>query len=635
MMAESLAQGDNGPKAAPSSEPLNLHWGAAAVVLVCATYLLMWWDRFLSPTMGHELFFYNQFRHGRMPYRDYYFAGPPGNQVLAILVFSWLGERLTTYWLVSMAIRLAAVGCLFRWLARVYRPAGAALGSITAFVVASGDIADYPGFYNHLVLSYIVFGSYAASRILESPSASGRFGWGTVAGLFLSLNFLCKQTTGVVVTLAVLAIVSLAVARTQGIRQAIGALAAMLLGLAVPVLGVWLWLFGHGVFGRYVDQVFLTGPTSKGRLSNILARPVLLTLEYSELWTAAILGLLTLGGLFLLTRLGIQGRPGESDRRWPWELVAAGGGLLALSAGGMWYLLHLDSHTPLLAAVYFSLVGCLALGVAALGQISRGARDPVDWQRVLLAGVGFSCAYALSLSWPAWEPMAFPGLAVLVAVLFNAIPKSEARTPVLRPVLTVLCLVLLAVACWRKFSAPFSWGYWSEPPISAGRVSPSVAALQGLRLSPETAHFFDEVTRLIRANSDDGEAIFIYPHMQIFFALADRPPATYAFMHWYDVCPDSLAEQDAERLEQSPPAVMVCMEITAEENEMQERFYREGRPSGQRQLVAAMARLLPKYDLVGEFIAPKTRLPIKVWARRKAAAPKELGCNRSIAFARS
>src|SRR5262249_59726610 len=113
-----------------------------------------------------------------------------------------------------------------------------------------------------------------------------------------------------------------------------------------------------------------------------------------------------------------------------------------------------------------------------------------------------------------------------------------------------------------RFVFPARWGLGSEPPVLSGTVEPRTPGLAGFRLSPETAEFFDEVTRLIQEHTSPADPILVYPHMPILYGLADRPLATSAYMHWFDVCPDYLAVADAERLRRSPPRLMVVMELS-------------------------------------------------------------------------
>src|SRR5262249_25488946 len=139
--------------------------------------------------------------------------------------------------------------------------------------------------------------------------------------------------------------------------------------------------------------------------------------------------------------------------------------------------------------------------------------------------------------------------------------------------------------------------------------------LAGFQLSPSTAQFYDGVTKVICAHSKPDDTILVYPHMPMLYGLANRRPATFSYMHWLDVCPDHIAEQDAAAILEHPPAVIVYMEISPAVFAELEKDFRGGKPSGQRKLVAAVESLVQDYRLVATYTAPGENLPIKVWVR--------------------
>src|SRR5207245_3572221 len=120
-------------------------WGLVAVA-ACAVFMLQWWNRYLSPTVGGELFFVSATARGDLPYRDYFFPGQPGMVLTSVLISKWFGPRLIVFWALGVVLRLAAAGCLYWWLAKWFRPALAAAAVILTFIISSADIADFPAF---------------------------------------------------------------------------------------------------------------------------------------------------------------------------------------------------------------------------------------------------------------------------------------------------------------------------------------------------------------------------------------------------------------------------------------------------------------------------------------------------------
>jgi hypothetical protein len=219
------------------------------------------------------------------------------------------------------------------------------------------------------------------------------------------------------------------------------------------------------------------------------------------------------------------------------------------------------------------------------------------------------------VSWAAWEPMALPALAVVVAYLID-LPRRFDHAAWLRPATVILCMGLIVVGTWRKTAAPATWGAWAEPPVTEARFGSTRPELAGFRLSAGTRDFYDGVTEIIQRHSNPDEPILVFPFMPIFYGLADRQPATFAFQHWTDVCPEDIANADMDTLLKHPPAVMVIMELPDGAYAQQEQAYRAGQISAQRRMVAELDRMTCDYKLAGKFLAPGTNRPIKVWVRR-------------------
>lgn len=586
--------------------------------------MLQWWNRYLSPTVGGELFFVSATARGELPYRDYFFPGQPGMVLTSVLIAKLFGPRLIVFWALGVVLRLAAAACLYCWLAKWFRPAVAAGAVILTFIISSSDIADFPAFYNHQALAFGLFGAYCAMKALDARHG---YLWVFLGGLFLALNFWTKQTTGVIVDFAVLVAFAFAGFLLHGVRWSFTRTFVLTIGLALPVAAGLGWLYYEQLLPLYFDQVYFSGPASKGGLVASLLRPVSLTLENPALYWPALLALV---GLCVDLYERARGRFGLG----PWLRSIAYLGLafslalvmlkdVALSIYAsfqarelVWVGPYVDTRTLLLSCAYLALVGNLVAIAFVLGRVllRRGDRRIVDFG--LLAAVGFASAYSLSISWAAFETMTFPGLALLFALLFERIFAIDAERAS-RRIWVGVCVVLVVLAGWRKQVAPFTWGFLSEPPVAQGKVPVSEPALLGFHLSPDTARLFDEVPRLIRAHSREDDKILIYPHMPIFYALTDRRQVGVALAHWMDVCPDRIALHDAEAVRANPPAVIVSMEMSDEVYTAQEAQFRSGQSSGQRKMVETLAALTPQYNLVGEFQAPGQRFPIKVWAKQR------------------
>jgi len=581
----------------------------------------MWWNRYLSPTVGNELFIAQEFAHDRLPYRDYYYAVPPGFVLWSLAVTAVAGPHLIAFWLIGAIFRVAAMWVLYRWLLRVSQPWSATLAVITVCVTSAGDIADFVGWYNYQPFIWAIFAGFCLSKGLEAKS-SRHHGWVVLAGLLLGLNLLTKQTTGVIVGCVAGAAATYASWKLHGWRRARLDAAELAVMAILPYALALGWLWQHDALAAHFDQVYVKGPSSKGGLVSSLLRPILLTIlmhgtRMAALCAIAILSLV--GAIWASAQKQAKGMPGLN---LPSTLLFLCMLLMALFVGS-W---DFDSRFPMIVAIYTGMIGCLWVTFQAWQEAQRTPATAALMHRGLLGAIGFSASFAMSMSWPAFEPMLLPALAVCLALAFE-LPLPEAPRHQLRAVLFVTCLLLIVVGSWRKQHWPCTWGEWIEPPVFTATEEPETAGLEGFRLSPYTANFYDRVTQAIRAHSNADDHIFIYPHMPMLYGLADRRPTPFCPMHWMDVCPDYIAIEDARRILAEPPRVIVAMEFDDAIYEQGEILFRDGKRSGQRELVAAINQLLPRYVVVESFKAPGTNLPIKVWVRKtpsKEAAARQM-----------
>jgi hypothetical protein len=137
--------------------------------------------------------------------------------------------------------------------------------------------------------------------------------------------------------------------------------------------------------------------------------------------------------------------------------------------------------------------------------------------------------------------------------------------------------------------------------------------------------FVDSTVRIIQENSAPTDTIFTYPEFSIFYSLAHRMPATFSGSHNLDLFPDAFARKEAARLLAHPPAVI----IYGSESDIfligQEVLWRNGMPSGQRAILAAINSLKVRYRLAGKFQPYGRSGYWYVYVRPKDWPPSSLG----------
>ncbi len=602
----------NGTEILPPSLRVNLEeWlGAFAVLATTAFFLSLWWNRYLSPTFGGELFCAISSRFNFLPFRDFYVSSPPGSIWLIRALTTIGGDRLIVLWAFGALLRLVSAVGLYFWLCRIARPAFSSFVVVAAFVFASGDIADYPFFYNHISVDACLLGTWVLAAACYAKRHGHRLALALISGIFLGFACAVKQSVGIICLAVVIGTLSLVFWNRRETKGALPIIAGLAIGTCAIFAFTFFWLLDDGLFEVFWEQVFAKGPSSKGGLVLSLFRPIHLTFKMLSYAFAAAAAVLILAVWNLIHWSGRKKEPVQVSE-WYW--LAAVLAIVAIVVGSRIKGLPPNgSRLATLILCYVTLLGGFLMYVVFIARLLL-LRKPIDPNHALLAAVGFGSAYSLSISWPAFEVMIFPGLSYLLA---NSLQKANGRpiAACYRVVVIIICLFVIVSVTWRKYAFPQSWGRWNEPPIATSRVQPKLEALSGFLLSPYTADFFESVTEKIVAHSKPTDRIFVYPNMPIFYALSERMPVTRSLNHWVDTCPDYIAHLDAKKLSAEPPTVMVIHPDTPQDLSLEETFFRAGKPSAIREVLTAIQTILPKYDLIGTYPVPDHPTPVFVYS---------------------
>ncbi|MEZ4405370.1 MAG: hypothetical protein R3A52_02585 [Polyangiales bacterium] len=306
------------------------------------------------PTAGGELFWMSPFARDLLPYRDYFYQAPPGLVLIARALGAVFGAKLIAAYAFGVALAVTATALTYDLLARAHRPSAAALGAVSALVLASVDGADTPFYYNHLAVSFVVVGAWALVRCVDRDEAPP-LGLAALGGASLALAGGIKQTVmlGVVATAA--AVLALCAGRHDRRATLRVALAATAGAVAVALILVG-WMAAHGLIAAFLDQSLVRGPSAKGGLFTSLARPVSMALALPSSEPLTLLAWLCAGALFAWLRFGAS--PSLAARIEPWRPYLPAVGAVAAVALAAFVGWRLD-HVPLRYVTLF--VPALAL----------------------------------------------------------------------------------------------------------------------------------------------------------------------------------------------------------------------------------------------------------------------------------
>jgi len=584
--------------------PVALRHSMYFLSLFVLAAVLPWWNRYVGVTNDAWHYFYGgQILVGKVPYRDFYLFVPPLYPLKNALLIFLFGNRIIVPHLVGIAEIVVLVCVLMAWITRVL-PVFETMVGVTvaiALYILSASAETLGGLHQEAVFLPILAG-WMASVALRRRTLPFCVMTGVLAGLAL----LAKQTTGLAVLFGLGLLLPTLLWRCDGIRRAQHAFLSYVLGVAIPWIPVCSWLGAKGALGVFISDTFVRGSSSKGPLVDTLLRSIIMIARQPDLQAASLIAVTTLAAFFLLVNRAavieqLVETAGTRVAAFVWAAFAALACGFFLSR--FYSMRHPHTFVRILprdVLLFFGEFGCLVLFALSVRRFFGSSINEYQSQFVLLAGLGCALAYAMGCSWANYPGIVLPSLAFVIAYVLSRL-RADSRLRTVWVAAPVLCILVILQYSFLRLDTPFRWGGWQEPNVRLAVESLPESELAGFRASPESAGFITRVTQEIEANSRPGDAVLAYPDIPIFYVLAHRLPATFAYIHYIDVAPDFVDHADAERILRDPPAVIVYWEQTEEEVRAGEVTYRHGGRSGVRDMVAAIDALKPQYRILDTF----------------------------------
>jgi len=588
--------------------------------VVCLLFALLWWNRFLGVTNeGWHFFFAHQIVNGKIPYRDFYLFVPPLLQLEMAATIELFGEHL----IVSQVVGLIEAGILafvlYRWLARVFPTSDAFLASTTGIIICMANRTEELHALHMSAIFHTTLAGAVATLAVDARRVRTSYAfWG---GLLAGLAFLIKQTSGVAAVVSLPLMLALAARQFYGWKEAWRTFSAFTAGCAIPLVTVRVWLAANGALGAAVSDIFLRGPSSKGSALLMVSRFWIFLREDTYLRRHAYFAVLIFAAFLILCRKTIS-RFSQS------RFVATGGvsALATITIAGIlsgWALSYSPSvHLPGTfveltqhVAAFLAEIGSLVFFSLYLWLLVSNRLDRGQIQFFALAGFSCAVAFLSALSLPTSVGTIVPAFSFVLATLLTGLRNVRAAKFV-RPLAIFLSLLFVAQLSWQKCASPYYWRGWKEADIHRATITLKYPELRGYHVSPETAAFVTRVTDEIEARSSASEPIFVYPHIPIFYLLSHRQPESFAYVHFIDVAPEFVYATDAAILRKNPPAVIVLFKPTDQELRRDEIYYRSGRRTSQRDLLAAVAEIQTRCRFHDSIVLSDTGQTVEILALR-------------------
>ena len=571
-------------------------------------FLLSFFNRFAGLRSGDGEYTGGMaFLSGLLPYRDYFTSGPPLNVLKSALILKMFGHALIVTRWAAVLERLLIALVLLRWLVQMFRPWHALVASVVTMVVSAGDHTDPIASYNHDAILFAMIAGLTASLALEGGRERRTLSLALVSGASAALSLLTRQTVGLGAVVCVGVAMSILLTKIEGVRRAALWCASFAAGCSLPLAVVTLWLWRNHLLRTFLRMLFVTGPAAKaGHAYDFLAREMSVALD-NPLWILpALIGLALSWGAIRRGLRAKDARVASLKEQAIWVAVAV---IVIGTAEALAYTKIPVLHDFSKSSVYYVLIGLTIWLAGQMTWLFRAGITRRVAQTILFGAVAWSIAAMLSLSWPVFEPMALPGLGFLLAATLDGVQGRHKWFPML----VMAAMVFLQVR--EKLDIPFGFAHQDEAPVRFADATSSEPQLRGMRLSPAMTKFLDDTVSLVATQTHPGDTIFTYPEMGLVYPLTGRQPPTWSGSHNIDVINDAFALDEAERLRQARPAVIVYYRLSEDVLKEEERVWRGGRRSGQRDLIAAVEGLVANYRLAGTYVIAPGDPPIDVYVR--------------------
>jgi hypothetical protein len=589
--------------------------GAAVTCAVTLAFFSIYWNRFLGLRSGAGAFFAgHSWLEGLIPYRDYYVPHTPWTLAKSAALLDMFGDKLIVLRAFALVERAVMSTILYFWLVRLFRPRYAALAAITGSAVAACDLADPLASYNMDAILWALSSGFLASLSLTSSYGRRIAALAFLSGIAAGLSLATKHTIGLGVLTAIPVVCGLFLWRSTRLSNALAFILAFVTGAAVALLVMFGWMEKIGVATAFIQQSISGAGAKTIDPVSFFFRFVVASLPFIP---AVLIGLLAFSSLFDALRRA--NGPDADHRQTSGFRELSPVVILSMAALVAGYFSATLSSDPLFwsarqvirSTIYFSLFGSLYVGVVTGLSLLRPRVAPRSAQYCLFAAVGFTIAATLSVSFPAFETMTFPALALLLSLLLAGTDARWKWVP------AAYCILLVFSATVEKSMAPFAFGGAVDAAVWKATTHSKSPELEGIWLPPEAARFIDEAIEIVDKNTTPKDEVFIYPEMGILYGVLHRKWTTSSPGHNIDFVSDEFAAKEAQLLSEKKPAVIIVALPKEEDLLSDERFWRNGRPSGQRDIIESIEKLIKDYKLAASFDGVMHKNTISVYVRQR------------------
>lgn len=586
-------------------------------ILACVLiYHSFFWNKYLAIQDGWGNTYAALIRQGKIPYRDFYFFTQPVTLMISVFLDHLFGNTIAIIRIWGICERFI-IGVLLYFIYRtITKRSTAIIASVVSLIFYTGTALDVIFEYVQTCFVFILLSTYLVLRFIKDfENNKPNNLYLLAAGFFGGLAFMTKQTIGFLTPIGIMLFLII-YEYNHSNRFILKSSGNYIAGFMIPCVLSLLILNHLNALHEYIHQVFLAAPDSKGGLGNVLLGSIV---RHSDMiiWALPIAVIIFASVLWDSNVLTTPQEEKKNKNAIFLPMFIFTTAMLITKFSTMIYMSK-DSDRKYVVSkfffIYITLDTFLILALYLLATIVTHKIKANHWKWLLLLIVSLCMMYSQSLSYAFSVSSLILALGLLIILLFSVDTTFNRLKNIF---VSFLCIVLISVTAFQHCMWPYSWWGWISPPVKLSTKTTNLKPLAGIKMSSQTAAIFSNVTRIIQNNTEATDTIFVFPHMPIFYLLSNRYPSTFALVNYFDVCPDSCANEDASRLIKNPPKVIVVEEFSEFIWKIHEDLFRRGNLSGQRNIIGAINSLIQQHSYIKVASYPTTVVgyTINVWVR--------------------
>lgn len=238
-------------------------------ILIFVFIVIVCFSNIFSNTIGNldELWNYNFARNmcdGLVPYKDFNMVPMPLLSMICAVVLKVFGNQL----IVMRTLAVALMSLIFFMSYKILKLVAderIAEFVLIGLLVLFKDILCID--YNYAVLFIILILLYIELKNIKEPFLEYHFKYNFILGLVAGLTILCKQTTGIAVSMACIGYKIFAIRNKNDIKNFFKIALTRLFGVLIPIVFFIIYLIINSAFVDFVDYTILGLQTFSNKIS--------------------------------------------------------------------------------------------------------------------------------------------------------------------------------------------------------------------------------------------------------------------------------------------------------------------------------------------------------------------------------